>query len=39
MSAAQRKIVESDILSDAEYQARRKALRGEAIAMKRNRRV
>lgn len=39
MSAAQRKIVESDILSDADYQARRSELRAEAIAMKKNRRV
>ncbi len=39
MSAAQRKIVESDILSDAEYQARRKELRAGAIAMKKNRRI
>ena len=39
MSAAQRKIVESDILSDADYQARRKELRAEAIAMKKNRRI
>ncbi|HEX4861873.1 MAG TPA: DUF3501 family protein [Rhizomicrobium sp.] len=39
MSAAQRKIVESDILSDADYQARRNELRAEAIAMKKNRRV
>jgi hypothetical protein len=34
-----RKILEADILSDAGYQARRKELRAEAIAMKRNRRV
>jgi len=39
MSAAQRRITEADILSDADYQARRKALRAEAIAMKKNRRV
>src|SRR6185312_1813640 len=34
-----RAITEADILSDAEYQARRKELRVEAIAMKKNRRV
>jgi hypothetical protein len=34
-----RAITESDILSDAEYQAQRKRLRADAIAMKRNRRV
>jgi hypothetical protein len=39
MPAAQHKIVEADILSDAEYQARRKDLRAEAIAIKKNRRV
>jgi len=39
MSAAQRKIVESDILSDADYRARRRELRDRAIAMKKNRRV
>jgi hypothetical protein len=39
MSVAQRKIVESDILSDTDYQARRKELRDQAIAMKKNRRV
>ena len=39
MSAARKKIVESDILSDADYQARRNELRAEAIAMKKNRRV
>ena len=39
MSAAQRRITEADILSDADYQARRKELRAEAIAMKKNRRV
>ena len=39
MSAAQRRITEADILSDADYHARRKELRAEAIAMKKNRRV
>jgi hypothetical protein len=39
MSAAQRRITEADILSDADYQARRNELRAEAIAMKKNRRV
>jgi len=39
MSAVQRRITEADILSDADYQARRKDLRAEAIAMKKNRRV
>ncbi|MBV9990950.1 MAG: DUF3501 family protein [Alphaproteobacteria bacterium] len=34
-----RRIVEADILSDADYQARRKQLRADAIAMKKNRRV
>jgi hypothetical protein len=39
MSVAERKIVEADLLSDAEYQARRKELRAQAIATKKNRRV
>jgi hypothetical protein len=39
MSAADRKITTADILSDADYAARRKELRAEAIAMKKNRRV
>ena len=39
MTAAERRITEADILSDANYQARRKDLRAEAIAMKKNRRV
>jgi hypothetical protein len=39
MSAVQRRITEADILSDTDYQARRKELRAEAIAMKKNRRV
>jgi len=39
MAAAERRITEADILSDADYQARRKELRAEAIAMKKNRRV
>ena len=39
MPLAQRRITEADILSNAEYDARRKALRAEAIATKRNRRV
>ena len=34
-----RRIVESDILSDADYQAKRQELRAHAIAMKKNRRV
>lgn len=34
-----RKITQADILPDAEYQARRKDLRAEAIAIKKNRRV
>lgn len=39
MSAAERKITAADILSDADYAARRKELRAEAIATKKNRRV
>ena len=39
MNAAERRITESDLLTDADYQARRKELRGEAIAMKKNRRI
>jgi len=39
MSAAQRKITTADILSDADYAARRKELRTDAIATKKNRRV
>ena len=39
MNAAQRRITEADILSDAEYQAQRRELRAESIATKRNRRV
>jgi len=39
MSAAERKITTADILSDADYAARRKELRAEAIATKKNRRV
>jgi Protein of unknown function (DUF3501) len=39
MSAAEHRITEADLLSDAEYQARRKELRAEAIAMKKNRRI
>ena len=39
MNAAERRITERDLLSDADYQARRKELRGEAIAMKKKRRV
>ena len=39
MAAAKRRITDADILSDADYQARRKELRAEAIAMKKNRRV
>jgi hypothetical protein len=39
MSAAERKIMAADILSDADYAVRRKELRAESIAMKKNRRV
>ncbi|MBV9046038.1 MAG: DUF3501 family protein [Alphaproteobacteria bacterium] len=39
MSAAQRKITPADILSDADYNARRAALRAESIAAKKNRRM
>jgi hypothetical protein len=39
MPLAQRRITEADILSGAEYDARRKDLRAEAIATKRNRRI
>jgi hypothetical protein len=39
MSAAEHKITPADILPDAEYLARRKELRAESIAMKKNRRV
>jgi hypothetical protein len=39
MPASQHKILEADLLSDADYQARRKDLRAKAIAMKKNRRV
>ena len=39
MPAAARKITETDILSDRDYAARRKALRAEAIALKIHRRV
>jgi hypothetical protein len=39
MTAAERKITEADILADVEYEARRKALRAQAIATKKNRRV
>ncbi len=39
MTAVEHRITEADILSDADYQARRKDLRAEAIAMKKNRRV
>lgn len=39
MPLAQRKITEADILSGPEYDAKRKELRAEAIATKRNRRV
>jgi hypothetical protein len=39
VSAAERRITPADILSDADYAARRKELRAEAIAMKKNRRV
>src|SRR6266704_496019 len=39
MNAAQRKITEADILSDADYLARRKELRADSIATKKNRRI
>ena len=39
MSAAERKITPADILSDADYAARRKELRADAIATKKKRRV
>jgi hypothetical protein len=39
MTAAERRITEADILSDADYQAQRAVLRAEAIATKKNRRV
>jgi len=39
MSASARKITPQDLLSDRDYAARRKELRSEAIALKRNRRV
>jgi hypothetical protein len=39
MPASARRIVADDILSDHDYAAQRKELRGEAIALKRNRRV
>jgi hypothetical protein len=39
MPASARRILPADILSDADYLAQRKALRGEAIALKKNRRV
>ncbi|HEY5348036.1 MAG TPA: DUF3501 family protein [Rhizomicrobium sp.] len=39
MPASARKITPADILPDAEYLARRKALRSEAIALKKNRRI
>jgi hypothetical protein len=39
MNAAQRKITEADILSDADYASRRAALRAESIATKKNRRI
>ncbi len=39
MPAPARKITEADILSDRDYAAQRKALRSEAIALKKHRRV
>src|SRR5476649_265686 len=39
MSAAQRRITPSDILSDAEYNAKRADLRAASIAQKKNRRM
>ena len=39
MSAAQRRITPADILSDADYNARRDGLRAQSIAEKKNRRI
>jgi hypothetical protein len=39
MPAATRKITEADLLSDMDYAAQRKSLRGDAITVKRHRRV
>ncbi len=39
MSSAERRITPADILSDADYNARRKELRAQSIATKKNRRV
>ncbi len=39
MSARERKITQADLLSAADYQARRKDLRAQSIATKKNRRV
>ena len=39
MNAAQRRITEADLLSAADYQARRTELRAESIARKKNRRI
>src|SRR6516164_8215807 len=39
MNAAQRKITEADVLSDADYTARRQTLRLASIEAKRNRRI
>jgi hypothetical protein len=39
MNAAQRKITEADLLSDAEYAAQRPVLRANSIATKKNRRI
>lgn len=39
MNAAQRRITEADVLSDADYAARRKDLRAASIEAKRNRRI
>jgi hypothetical protein len=39
MPAAARKITEADLLSDMDYAAQRKSLRGDAITVKRHRRV
>src|ERR1700748_3310686 len=39
MNAAQRKITEADLLSDADYATQRPTLRADSIATKKNRRV
>ena len=39
MNAAQKKITEADVLSDADYAAKRRELRAQSIETKRNRRI